>query len=87
MKRVAGILIFLFIVSSFLPNIYRSLVKTQKLEKELKDFEDEKVKIQTLIGYYTQEIENLKHIEIKEQVVRNKLQMVKPGEIIYRVIE
>lgn len=86
-KRVLAVLFIILNLASFAPNIYRSYVKVSKLEKELAELKKTKISIEEQIERYNQEIESLKEISTKEKIVRNKLQMVKPGEIIYRVAE
>lgn len=80
-----SIVILLFIVASFTPGIYRSFVKVSKLERELKELKNKQYNLEERISNYEKDIEDLKNTDTKEKVVRNKLQMVKPGEIIYRV--
>lgn len=84
-KRVVGIAFFLFIMGNFVPKIYRSVVKASKLEKELLLLKEQHTSLQKKIDGYKDETEGLKNIENKEKRVRNNLQMIKPGEIIYRV--
>lgn len=84
-KRIGAVLWVLFTVSSFAPNIYRSYVKIEKLEKEIKSLKDAQCIIKEKIKNYDDEIEDLKDMDNREKMVRNKLQMVKQGEIIYRV--
>lgn len=84
-KRIMSIVILLFIVASFTPGIYRSFVKVSKLERELKELKNKQYNLEERISNYEKDIEDLKNTDTKEKVVRNKLQMVKPGEIIYRV--
>ncbi len=86
-KRVLAVLFIILNLASFAPNIYRSYVKVSKLEKELAELKKTEISIEEQIEKYNQEIESLKEISTKEKIVRNKLQMVKPGEIIYRVAE
>ena len=86
-KRVLAVLFIILNLTSFAPNIYRSYMKVSKLEKELAELKKTEISIEEQIEKYNQEIESLKEISTKEKIVRNKLQMVKPGEIIYRVAE
>ncbi len=86
-KRVLAVLFIILNLASFAPNIYRSYMKVSKLEKELAELKKTEISIEEQIEKYNQEIESLKEISTKEKIVRNKLQMVKPGEIIYRVAE
>lgn len=84
-KRIAAVLFILINLASFAPNIYRSKVKVAKLEKEISSLKEAQAGIQERIKKYDKEIEDLKDISNREKIVRNKLQMVKNGEIIYRV--
>lgn len=86
-KRIGAVLFIVINLASFTPNIYRSHVKVKKLEHELNVLKETEKDIKEQIEYYNQEIKNLEDIENREKTVRNKLQMVKPGEIIYRVAE
>lgn len=72
-------------LASFGPNIYRSSVKVSKLEKEMCYLKETECNIKEKIKSYDKEIEDIKDIANREKMVRNKLQMVKDGEIIYRV--
>lgn len=84
-KRVGAVLFVLVNLASFAPNIYRSCVKISKLEKEISSLKDAQCSIREKIKMYEQETENLKDIDNREKMVRDKLQMVKHGEKIYRV--
>lgn len=86
-KRIVAVLFILFNIASFAPNIYRSYIKISKLEKEIATIKEAQCSIKEKIQMYDNEIEDLKDIDNKEKIVRNKLQMVKNGEIIYRVIK
>lgn len=68
-------------------NIFRSFVKIDKLkiEQELKI--KQKKEIESLIIRYDEMIENINNPFYREKVARNQLQMVLPGEKIYRLIE
>lgn len=68
-------------------NIFRSFVKIDKLkiEQELKI--KQKKEIESLIVRYDEMIENINNPFYREKVARNQLQMVLPGEKIYRLIE
>lgn len=84
-KRIAAVLFLLINLASFAPNIYRSFVKISKLENELSSLKETEKNLIEKIDNYNKETEALKDDYNKEKLVRNKLQMVKPGEIIYRV--
>lgn len=84
-KRIAAVLFLLINLASFAPNIYRSFVKISKLENELSSLKETEKNLIEKIDNYNEETEALKDDYNKEKLVRNKLQMVKPGEIIYRV--
>ena len=84
-KRIGAVLFIIINIASFGPNIYRSCVKVSKLEKEIFSLKEAQCSIREKIKNYDKEIEELKDINNREKMVRNKLQMVKHGEIIYRV--
>lgn len=84
-KRIAAVLFLLINLASFAPNIYRSFVKISKLENELSSLKETEKNLIEKIDNYNKETESLKDDYNKEKLIRNKLQMVKPGEIIYRV--
>ena len=84
-KRIIAVLFVLLNLASFAPNIYRSYIKVDKLENELFAIKETENNIREKIESYDREIENLKDIDNREKIVRDKLQMVKPGEKIYRV--
>lgn len=68
-------------------NIFRSFVKIDKLkmEQELK-IKQKKEKINE-IKEYDEMILNINNGFYREKIARNQLQMVLPGEKIYRLIE
>ncbi|MGL5917984.1 MAG: septum formation initiator family protein [Cetobacterium sp.] len=68
-------------------NIFRSFIKIDKLkiENELKI--KHKKELQNLIVKYDLMIEDVNNPFYREQIARNQLQMVLPGEKIYRLIE
>ena len=84
-KRVGAVFWILFTIASFAPNIYRSCVKISKLEKEISSLKESQCSIKEKIKMYEEETEKLKDIDNREKMVRDKLQMVKHGEKIYRV--
>lgn len=84
-KRILAVLFILLNLASFAPNIYRSIVKVSKLENELLSIRETENSIRERIESYDKEMEDLKDIDNREKMVRDKLQMVKPGEKIYRV--
>ncbi|WP_319202845.1 septum formation initiator family protein [uncultured Ilyobacter sp.] len=80
-------LVFLVFLQYFLPKIYRSHVKLNKLIKEKKDLNliHENVKIN--IMELDQDIEKLNDTYYIEKISREKLQMRKKGEVIYRLTD
>ncbi|ADO83142.1 FtsB family cell division protein [Ilyobacter polytropus] len=80
-------LVFLVFLQYFLPKIYRSHVKLNKLIKEKKDLNliHENVKIN--IMELDQDIEKLDDPYYIEKISREKLQMRKKGEVIYRLTD
>ncbi|WP_320046968.1 septum formation initiator family protein [uncultured Ilyobacter sp.] len=80
-------LVFLVFLQYFLPKIYRSHVKLNKLIKEKKDLNliHENVKID--IMELDQDIEKLNDPYYIEKISREKLQMRKKGEVIYRLTD
>ena len=84
-KRVGAVLWILFTIASFAPNMYRSCIKISKLENEISSLKESQCSIKEKIKMYEEETEKLKDIDNREKMVRDKLQMVKHGEKIYRV--
>lgn len=68
-------------------NIFRSFVKIDKLKIEQESKIKQKKEIENLIVRYDEMIENISNPFYREKVARNQLQMVLPGEKIYRLIE
>ncbi|MGL4898187.1 MAG: septum formation initiator family protein, partial [Cetobacterium sp.] len=68
-------------------NIFRSFVKIDKLKMEQEIKIKQKKEIESLIVRYDEMIENINNPFYREKVARNQLQMVLPGEKIYRLIE
>ena len=85
--KVLIILMVLTINSSFFPKIHRSFIKTSKLSVNLSNLKKQKKDILESINTYKEKTKNLKKEYYKEEIARNCLKMVKPGEKIYKVIK
>ncbi|MGL4947679.1 MAG: septum formation initiator family protein [Cetobacterium sp.] len=68
-------------------NIFRTLIKIDKLKVEQQIKLKHKKKIESLIIEYDEMINDINNPFYREKVARNQLQMVLPGEKIYRLIE
>lgn len=79
-------IILVIVLYVFVPQIYRSYIKVNKLKSEkkqlLKKIELEKNKIEE----YNKHIDELNDEFYREKISRDELQMVKEGEEIYRLI-
>lgn len=82
------ILIFFFLVNAkfFLPLIYRSCVKLQKLNLERVELERKIEKAKIEISNYNNKINTMEDEFEREKIARNRLQMIKKSEEIYRFI-
>lgn len=67
-------------------NIFRSFVKIDKLNKMIVQKEQNKKKLENLIKIYNKKIDNMKDMFYRETIARNELQLILPGEQIYRLI-
>ena len=68
-------------------NMFRSFVKIDKLKAEQKLKIKQKKDIEDIIAKYDIMIQDINDPFYREQIARNQLQMVLPGEKIYRLIE
>lgn len=85
-SKIFCIVILLAVFYLFLPQIYRSYVKINKLNNEKKMIL-EKIQLEkNRIKEYNNSIEALENDFKREQISRDRLQMVKEGEKIYRLI-
>ena len=85
-SKIFCIVILLAVFYLFLPQIYRSYVKINKLNNEKKIIL-EKIQLEkNRIKEYNNSIEALENDFKREQISRDRLQMVKEGEEIYRLI-
>ena len=85
-SKIFCIVILLAVFYLFLPQIYRSYVKINKLNNEKKMIL-EKIQLEkNRIKEYNNSIEALENDFKREQISRDRLQMVKEGEEIYRLI-
>ena len=85
-SKIFCIVILLAVFYLFLPQIYRSYVKINKLNNEKKMIL-EKIQLEkNRIKEYNNSIEALENDFKREQISRDRLQMVKEGEEIYRII-
>ena len=85
-SKIFCIVILLAVFYLFLPQIYRSYAKINKLNNEKKMIL-EKIQLEkNRIKEYNNSIEALENDFKREQISRDRLQMVKEGEEIYRLI-
>ena len=85
-SKIFCIVILLAVFYLFLPQIYRSYVKINKLNNEKKMIL-EKIQLEkNRIEEYNNSISALENDFKREQISRDRLQMVKEGEEIYRLI-
>ncbi|MCF2640029.1 septum formation initiator family protein [uncultured Fusobacterium sp.] len=85
-SKIFCIVILLGVFYLFLPQIYRSYVKINKLNNEKKMIL-EKIQLEkNRIEEYNNSISALENDFKREQISRDRLQMVKEGEEIYRLI-
>lgn len=80
-------LIILLNLYYFVPYIYRSFVKIEKLKKEQIELNEKIEKTKLKIEDYNNKIDNLEDDFQRESIARNRLQMVKENEEIYRFIK
>ena len=73
-------IILAIVLYVFVPQIYRSYIKVNKLKNEKKQLLNK-------IEEYNKRIEELKDEFYREKISRDELQMVKEGEEIYRLID
>lgn len=85
--KILIILLFCCVNSSFIPKIHRSYIKIKKLNKSLISLKKEKKELLDSISARNEDIKKLKIKYYKEEIARNQLKMVKPGEQIYKVIK
>lgn len=85
--KILIILLFCCVNSSFIPKIHRSYIKIKKLNKNLIILKKEKRELLDSINTYNEDIKKLKIEYYKEEIARNQLKMIKPGEQIYKVIK
>ena len=84
--KILCIVVLLGVLYLFLPQIYRSYVKINKLNNEKKIIL-EKIQLEkNRIKEYNTSISDLDNDFKREQISRDRLQMVKEGEEIYRLI-
>lgn len=70
----------------FVPYMYRSYVKMEKLQREQNDIKEKIELAKNKIEDYNRRIDKLEDDFQREKIARDKLQMVKEKEEIYRFI-
>jgi cell division protein FtsB len=80
-------LVFFIILQYFLPKIYRSHVKLNKLTKEKKDLNLSRENVKICIAELEQDILKLDDPYYVEKISRERLQMRKKDEVIYRLTD
>lgn len=89
-RNILKFFLFLIILLNlyyFVPYIYRSFVKIEKLKKEQIELNEKIEKTKLKIDEYNNKIDNLEDDFQRESIARNRLQMVKENEEIYRFIK
>lgn len=86
-KKIVFTLCFLVVLSTYFSKIYRSYIKISKLNLERENIKSQKEKIENDMKSYDEKIEKLKKDFYVEEIARNELKFVKPGEVIYKVIK
>ena len=76
-----------FVVLKFAPEIWTSQIKLNKLKTDLKILKEKKNTLDQDILSYENEMKNLDVDFYKEKIVREKLKMVKDGEVIYKTVK
>ncbi|MEG0136451.1 MAG: septum formation initiator family protein [Cetobacterium sp.] len=87
MKKILWILPLAIHFAFLGQNMFRSFVKIDKLKTEQKLKIKQKKDIEDIIAKYDVMIQDINDPFYREQIARNQLQMVLPGEKIYRLIE
>ncbi len=88
--RIGRIILYAIVLLNlyyFVPYISRSYVKIEKLKKEQKEIEKKIELVKKEIEDYNKSIDTLEDDFQREKIARNKLQMVKEQEEIYRFIK
>lgn len=80
-------LVFFIFLQYFLPKIYRSHVKLNKLNKEKKDLNLSLKNVKISITELEQDIVRLDDPYYIEKISRERLQMRKKDEVIYRLTD
>lgn len=82
-----GFLLVLFVYSilGVIPQILKSQTKIEKIKEEMVYLESKNKMELEKIKKYTENIEQLDNEFERERIARNRLQMLKPDEVIYRL--
>lgn len=81
------VVIFGLVISVLVISIVRSEIKILELEKDVREKEKYRGKLEKEIREYNEKINKIDTPFSRERDARNSLQMVLPGEKIYRFIE
>ena len=79
------LLIFAYSMFGVIPQILKSQKKKTKIKEEIEYLEGKNQKELQEIEKYTKNIEELDNDYERERIARNRLQMIKPDEVIYRL--
>jgi len=79
------LLIFAYSMFGVIPQILKSQTKIAKIKEEIEYLEGKNQKEIKEIEKYTKNIEELDNDYERERIARNRLQMIKPEEVIYRL--
>jgi len=82
---IVTIIIIIALISVF--NFYQNIVKLNQIEKEIDEIENQIARAETENEKLKEQIDNSSSYEYIEEVAREKLGLVKPGEKMFIPVE
>lgn len=79
------LVLFVYYILGVIPQILKSQTKIEKIKEEMVYLESKNKMELEKIKKYTENIEQLDNEFERERIARNRLQMLKPDEVIYRL--
>ena len=89
-RKIVQMMLFVILLLNlyyFVPYISRSYVKIEKLKREQKELAEKIEVAKEKIEIYNNKIDTLEDDFQREAIARNRLQMIKESEEIYRFIK
>jgi len=86
-KYIPIVIVLCFLSYVFIPRIHQSMEKISRLNDEIERIDERLISEEKRLEELKENIERLDDPFYKEKLVRDRLRMVREGEVIYKLFE